>query len=49
MFFQLIIAMLMGLGCPSTSNNTNQDGTVTTQDGPTLGGDHGQTPPPKIN
>ena len=41
--------MLMGLGCPSTSNNTNQDGTVTTQDGPSTGGDHGQTPPPKIN
>ena len=52
MFFQLIIAMLLGLGCPSDSNNTNtNDGPPmsTQDDGGDTGGDHGHIPPPKNN
>jgi len=49
MFFQLIIAMFLGLGCPSDSNNTNtNDGPpMSTQDDGDTGGDHGQLPPPR--
>ena len=52
MFFQIFIAMLLGLTSPSNSTCTNQGDTpVTTLEagGPGPGGDTGQLPPPKIN
>jgi len=50
MFFQLFLAMLMGLSSPagSTSTGTTQGSTVSTNDvGPGTGGNGGQLPPPK--
>lgn len=52
MFFQLILAMFLGLTCPSNSNNTgaNQGTAVSANDeGPGTGGNTGQLPPPKAN
>ena len=49
MFFQIIIAMLLGFTSPSNSTCTNGGSTVTTLDagpGPGPGGDQGQLPPP---
>ncbi|WP_316838599.1 hypothetical protein [Pedobacter gandavensis] len=51
MFFQLLIAIILGFSSPST---TNDDGTpqnnptdVPTNGDPVTGGDMGQNPPPK--
>lgn len=49
MFIQFIIAMMLGLVCPSTTTtNNNTNGTYTTQDEPSApdtGGDLGHVPP----
>lgn len=50
--FQLILAILLGLACPShTPTNTNNSGTVTTYGAPDpdpdTGGDTGHIPPKK--
>lgn len=55
MFFQLMIAMMMGLMCPSTSHNTHhtysassvQDETDPDDKDTDTGGDTGHNPPPK--
>jgi hypothetical protein len=53
MFFQIILAMLLGLVCPHHNNTTNNNGTtVTAQDTPSIpdtppdtGGETGNNPP----
>lgn len=48
MFFQLLIAMLLGFTSPSTTPDTNPGVNQTSDvDPPVTGGDLGQNPPPK--
>ncbi|WP_342332941.1 hypothetical protein [Pedobacter sp. FW305-3-2-15-E-R2A2] len=50
MFFQLLIAMILGLTSPSNTTNATQNSATTMDDtkgDPITGGDTGQNPPPK--
>ncbi|WP_157262999.1 hypothetical protein [Pedobacter steynii] len=49
MFFQLLIAMILGLTSPSNTTSETQNGvtTMNTEGDPNTGGDTGQNPPPK--
>jgi len=47
MFFQILISLILGLSSPSNGTVTTLDNPAPTTPPTTVGGDQGQTPPPK--